>query len=118
MIDLKAVIIAVAASGAAGFAAGWSVHSWKTDAGEKRDQDKAVVQQDVKAEEHEEFKAKERIVYRTITKEVAKIVEKPFYVNNPECLDDDGMRVIAAAIRGEAPSQPASAVPRSGPPSE
>ena len=43
--------------------------------------------------------AKAKVVYRTITKEVDKIVTRDVYRN--VCLDDDGLRVARDAIRGE-----------------
>lgn len=97
---------------AIGFGTGWEVHDWKTDAARKAEQDKAVVVADDKAVKHEEFKAKERIRYVTITKTVDRIVTKPFYTESPQCLDDDGLRELTEAIHN--PSFPASAVPASG----
>ena len=53
-----------------------------------------------------------KIVYRTITKEVERVVQKPFYITNDLCLDDDGLRAIAQAGAASvaAPSKPAPAV--------
>lgn len=58
---------------------------------------------------------KAKVVYRTITNEVQKIVDRPVYVR--ECFDSDGMRLIAAAISGEGPAAPKSdaAVPKPTP---
>ena len=44
-------------------------------------------------------RATEKIVYRTITQQVGKIVDRPVYRN--VCLDADGLRLARCAIRGE-----------------
>ena len=56
--------------------------------------------------------AKAQVVYRTITKEVDKIVTRDVYRN--VCLDDDGLRVVRDAIRGEIapPAKPDKPVPK------
>lgn len=62
------------------------------------------------AEELEKARAHREVVYRTITKEVDKLVERPVYRN--VCLDDDGLQRINEALTG-APavaSQPDPAV--------
>lgn len=61
---------------------------------------------------HEGFKEKERVVYQTITETVDRIVERPVY--RAACFDDDGLRQLNAAIRGESeptPGKPAPALP-------
>ena len=65
---------------------------------------------DTAAERHEKVKAEIEVRYETITKEVQHVVEKPVYRN--VCLDDDGLRVLGAALAGPAgvASQPARAV--------
>lgn len=71
----------------------------------------AAVEADQHAQELEKARAQREIVYRTITKQVDKIVDRPVYRN--VCLDDDGLRVINDALRGEAaadPGKPATAV--------
>ena len=60
-------------------------------------------------------KAKEtvRTQFVTIDREVDRVVEKPIYLR--ECLDDDGLRQLNAAIgAGRNSGQPAPAVPASG----
>lgn len=59
----------------------------------------------------EDDRAKTRIVYSTITQTVDQIVDRPVYRN--VCLDDDGLRCVNAAIRGEdtAGCKPAVGVP-------
>lgn len=53
--------------------------------------------------------AKASIVYRTITQTVDKIVDRPVYRN--VCLDDDGLRLVNAALGGvpAAPADPGNA---------
>ena len=60
--------------------------------------------------------AKRKIVYRTITKQVDKVVERPVYRNI--CLDDSGLRCLDAAIRGEvgAGCEPDKPMPTAGKP--
>ena len=60
--------------------------------------------------------AKRKIVYRTITKEVDRVVERPVYRN--VCLDDGGLRCLDAAIRGEvgAGCKPDEPLPPAGKP--
>ena len=59
---------------------------------------------------HEADKAKIRTEFLTITQEVERVVEKPVY--RDVCFDDDGLRLIGAAISGRASaSEPAPAVP-------
>lgn len=59
---------------------------------------------------------KERIVYRTITQQVDRIVERPVY-RDGACLDADGLRIVNAATAGKAadPGQPDSPVPGPAP---
>lgn len=46
-----------------------------------------------------------RIVYRTIDREVTRYVEDRG--TDPECFDTDGLRIVRAAARGDAPAPPA-----------
>jgi hypothetical protein len=55
---------------------------------------------DTAAEGHENDKAAIQTVFRTITKEVEHVVEKPVYRN--VCIDPDGLRVANRAIAGAA----------------
>lgn len=52
----------------------------------------------VLAQDYEELKTKRQENARTTVREVEKIIDRPVYLN--ECLDDDGLRIINAAIRG------------------
>lgn len=65
---------------------------------------------DVAAGGHEADKAQIRTEFKTIIKEVDRVVQKPVYLNI--CFDDDGLRAARAAIGPAATaSQPAPAVP-------
>lgn len=71
----------------------------------------AAEQANKHAEELEKARAQREIVYRTITKEVDRIVDRPVYRN--VCLDDDGLRVINEALAGAPASagEPDAAMP-------
>ena len=62
----------------------------------------------------EEKKEKTRVIYRTITKEVDKVVLA--YRDKP-CLDDDGVRAANAALTGQAiaPPKPDKPLPTAQP---
>lgn len=55
--------------------------------------------------------AEAEIIYRTITRDVERIVERPVYLNR--CLDDDGLSIARAALAGPAAftAQPSPALP-------
>lgn len=61
---------------------------------------------------HEADKVRIRTEFLTITEEVERVVEKPVY--RDICFDDDGLRIIGAALSpSPAASEPAPAVPGS-----
>ena len=65
---------------------------------------------DTAAVKHEQFKTRVELREIEILKEVDRVVEKPVYSN--VCVDDDGLRIIAADIAARhAASQPAPTVP-------
>jgi hypothetical protein len=69
------------------------------------------------AEKKEKGDQKARVVYRALTVEVERVVEKPIYKH--VCFDDDGLSIARAAIRGEIPDsskpdKPVSAPARTG----
>lgn len=93
------------------FGAGWkmSSNSWKADLlaaeQEHAQQMKAEIDRtNGIAAELETEKGKSRVVYKTITKRVEKVVERPVY--RAECIDDDGLSLINSALLGQAPSEP------------
>jgi len=70
----------------------------------------AAKQANMQAEELEKARAEREIVYRTITKQVDRIVDRPIYRN--DCIDDDGLQSINDAITGASAttSKPDAAV--------
>jgi hypothetical protein len=99
-----------------GFGGGWKTNGWRHDAAahaasaqQQRDTLKRMDRVDEAAASHEDFKAKEGIRYVEIVKVVTKLVDRPVYRN--QCLDDDGLRILRSAIRGEDSSQSSPAVP-------
>lgn len=58
--------------------------------------------------------AKTRVVYRTITEMVDKIVDRPIY--RDRCFDDDGLRLANAALGGISVKAPDSVQPDRGMP--
>lgn len=65
---------------------------------------------DAAAAGHEQFKAAAAVREQVVIKEVERVVERPVY--RASCLDDDGLRIIAADIAARrAAGQPAPAVP-------
>lgn len=96
----------------------WRVQEWRHDSIDKERIEAAQETERLRArvadktsEKHEVFKEKERVVYKTITETVDKIVERPVYRNL--CLDTDGLQQLNAAVTGTLPaaSEPAPAVP-------
>lgn len=112
-----AILSAVLAFGGAWCVQDWRYGSKEADrleaaAEQKRMNEKAA---DVAASGHETDKAKTRVQFKTIYQEVDRVVEKPVYRN--VCLDDDGLRLIQAAIGAQpAASQPAPTLPGLKPP--
>lgn len=62
--------------------------------------DAEAVVADVAATKLETGNAQSRIVYKTITQTVDRIVERPVYSGT--CLDDDGLQLANAALAGVA----------------
>lgn len=96
----------------------WRVQEWRHDAIDKERMETAQETERLRArtrdkasEKHEVFKEKERVIYKTITETVDRIVTRPSYSN--DCLDTDGLQQLNAAITGTLPaaSEPAPAVP-------
>lgn len=76
---------------------------------QERNDRKAV---DYAAELNEIERSKIQIVYVNSKKEVARVIQTPFYAADQLCFDDAGLRTIEAAgsTAAPAPSLPASAV--------
>lgn len=96
---------------------GWTVRGWKEDAARLKEKNAVIAVVDAfhahegrVAATLEEKLAQLRANQTIVEKHYAQIVDRPVYRN--VCLDDDGLRLIEAARRGEAPaSQPAATVP-------
>lgn len=114
---MNVTLIAAAIAGALGFGAAWQAQSWRFDAAEKARIEAELevasmraVQSDTASASHEKDKAEVQIQFRTIIKEVDRVVEKAVYRN--VCLDSDGLRILTDAIGNPAaPSEPAPVVP-------
>ena len=101
----------------AGLASGVKIHAGLTaqrdlaavQAGAK-ERARRVDKIDAAATGHEADKAQIRTQFKTIIKEVDRVVQNPVYLH--VCFDDDGLRAARAAIGPAAPaSQPAPALP-------
>jgi hypothetical protein len=107
---------------AAAFVGGWTVQGWRLNAKHSAEilvaARKAKEAYEAKEKQYNEASAalevarnEREIVYRTIEKQVEKIVDRPVYLN--VCLDDDGLRIVNDALAGRAadPPKPASGMP-------
>lgn len=115
---LGAVVLAIALLGA-GY---WKGHHDGTAAGQikidavvadaQAAKDAEATQANTAATKLETGNAQARIIYKTITQTVDRIVERPVY--SGACLDDDGLRAVNEALAGESPitPRPADAVSR------
>jgi len=109
--------VALLAASVAG-AGAWQVQSWRYAAkdaqrieaqAERARNDRKAAQ--VASEGFENDKAKREIKYRTITREVEKIIDRPVYRDGLR-MDGDGLRILNATIRAPGhPGEPGSAMP-------
>lgn len=112
--------IAALVAGLLSGVATWRVQDWRYAAKENarvleeiRVRDKNAGAVDSAAAGHEGDKTAINTEFVTITQEVERVIENISYRNI--CLDDDGLRVLGAAIRGrDAASQPADVLPGLG----
>lgn len=112
---LAAALVA-AAVGAAG---AWQVQGWRWRAAdadrlelEREARRGQQIRADGAAVRHETERATIRAQQQIITREIERVVQVPLY--RSECVDADGLRLIAQAIGPAASaSQPAAAVPAS-----
>lgn len=101
----------------AGFGSGWQVRAWKAGADDADRLEQAALDAKRKYEnadragqQYEGQRAGAQARERIVIQEVERVVQKPVY--RSECLDDDGLRILAADIDQYAgPGQPAPAVP-------
>lgn len=113
---LYVFVIAWLVGVAMGTAGGWKARDWKAGADDKARMEAEAEsarlrarQVDSAAQALEVNKAAAEVRWRTVTKEVERVVEKPVY--RSACFDDDGLRLIANETAARAASQPAPAVP-------
>ena len=113
--SLYAAIAVLAGSmGAAG--------AWRVQAGRYALKDAARIEQQAEiarndrktaqtaSEGFEDAQAKNEVEFRTVTKEVEKIIHRPVFRN--VCLDADGLRIINSTLGAAGnPGKPQSAVP-------
>jgi hypothetical protein len=112
----------LAAALVAAFVAGAMVNGWRLSA--KYDAERITAAKaakeayDAKAKQYNEAaqaleaaRNEREIVYRTITKQVEKVVERPVYRN--QCLDTSGVQLINDALAGRAsdPAKPSPDLP-------
>lgn len=120
LLYLKLGVLVVGMAGSAWAAHKATSNSWKASLLEAERAHTEALKAEIDrtsviAAELETEKGKSRVVYKTITKRVDKIIDRPVYHN--VCLDDDGLRLVRAAIAGQAPdsSEPASPLPKPTP---
>jgi hypothetical protein len=110
-----AIFFAALALGGTG---AWNVQTWRYEA-----KDKARIEAQIELDRNnrklsqaaseglENDRTKTEIKYRTITREVEKIVERPVYLQ--QCFDADGLRALNAAIDATgSPGELKDAVPK------
>lgn len=116
MNTLTSLVVAAVAGAAIGAGGAGKVvaNHYRAEAAAQKEADaaayqaKAIELNQVSAE-LEQARNDRKIVYRTITKQVEKIVDRDVYRNT--CVDDDGLRAINAALAGHTSAgEPAPAV--------
>lgn len=85
-----------------GYAAGSTAVKVQWDAANKAQRDAEAKKADNAARLLETTRARDRVIVKTVTKEVDRLVDRPVYRN--VCLEPDGLRVARCAIRGEEPA--------------
>ena len=117
MIYTYAAVAVVAAVLSAGST--WQVQGWRFDAREK-DRIEAAAElasnnrqaAQSASEGLENDRTRIEVKYRTITRNVEKIIDRPIYLQR--CLDDDGLHALRGALgTASDTSEPADAVPES-----
>jgi hypothetical protein len=101
-----------------GFAGGWRVHDWKAEAAraaeldlQAREQARDAIRVDTAATGYETQRTATAERVRIIKTEVERVVDRPVY-RDRECLDADGLRLVAQAIGAPtAAGEPAPALP-------
>lgn len=128
--QLIVFIGAIALAAVSGFGSAWKIQNWRHDAVMLEIEQANIVAKDAQLETdrlrrtkvdtasqaHEETKVVIETKFKTITKEVERVVNKIEYRNAAACLDDDGLRVANESIATtgtvtSAGPQPAHPVP-------
>jgi len=103
-----------------GFGSGWQVRNWKAGNDraaeldlQAREQARDAIRVDTAASGYETQRAASQQRQRVITRTVERIVREPFYAPGAgACLDDGGLRILAAAVSASDPAgEPAPALP-------
>ena len=120
MNRLTALLIAAGIGLAAGAGAAYKITSDHYDAAAARAQQEAAaayqartVELNAIAAQLEQSRHERKIVYRSIARDVEKVVTRDVYRN--VCLDADGVRIVNDALAGRTGTgQPADAMPATG----
>lgn len=81
------------------FGAGWMAHSWKTDSDRLAQLERGIERANDASQNLENANEQTRTVYRTITQQVDKLVDRPIY--RDRCFDDLGLQLANAFLAGE-----------------
>lgn len=106
-----AVVVASFLAGGAGLKAGmaWTQSRWDAEkVAQDKEQQRNIERVHQAATEHESERAGLQAEERILTKEVGRVVT---LYRDRECLDDDGLRQLSAAITGAYRGEPAAAMP-------
>lgn len=98
----------------------WNVQEWRRDSLDKERIEAAAELKRIDAKRidtaavgHEKDRAEARTRTITITKEVERVIEKPFYVASELCIDAAGLQQLnAARAPATAASKPSADLPR------
>ncbi len=115
---MRAAAAAALLAGAAGFGGAWWLQGLRWEAADGRraaadaeSQRLAQRAADGAAARFEADRARIAAQRRTVTREVERVIVADAAAAAAVCLSPDGLRVLAAAVAGDDPGQPAPAVP-------
>jgi hypothetical protein len=115
---VRAAAAAALLAGAAGFGGAWWLQGLRWEAADGRraaadaeSQRLAQRSADSAAARFEAERARIAAQRRTVTREVERVIVADAAAAAAVCLSPDGLRVLAAAVAGDDPGQPAPAVP-------
>jgi hypothetical protein len=115
---VKTLAAAALLAGAAGFGGAWWLQGLRWEAADGRraaadaeSQRLAQRSADGAAARFEADRARIAAQRRTVTREVERVIVADAAAAVAVCLSPDGLRVLAAAVAGDDPGQPAPAVP-------